>query len=67
MYNNHNHKIKHDNSSIGIFSTDLIHIIVTTKHRLYRLKFQDNPQRKPSNPMAMLLTALNLDKVINGV
>ena len=46
------------------FSTDLIHIIMPTKHRLYCLKFRDNPHRMPSNCMVMLSTALDLDKVI---
>ena len=46
------------------FSTDLIHIIMTTKHRLYRHKFRDIPQRMPSNRKVMLSTALDLDKVI---
>ena len=44
--------------------TDLIDIIMTIKHRIYRYKFRDNLQRIPSHREATLSSALDIAQVI---
>ena len=46
------------------FVDSLINIIMTAKHRLYRLRFRDNMQRFPSRRASLLSIALDLEKVI---
>ena len=46
------------------YADSLIYVIMTAKHRLYRLKFRDNMQRFPSRRVCLLSIALDLEKVI---
>ena len=43
---------------------DIIDIVMTIKHRIYRYKFRDNLQRIPSNREALLFAALDIEKII---
>ena len=44
--------------------TDLIDVIMTLKHRIYRYKFRDNMQRIPSHRETTLFSALDIDRII---
>ena len=43
---------------------DIIDIVMTIKHRIYRYKFRDNIQRFPTNREALLFSALDIEKII---
>ena len=43
---------------------DIIDIVMTIKHRIYRYKFRDNLQRIPSNRETLLFAALDIEKII---
>ena len=43
---------------------DIIDIVMTIKHRIYRYKFRDNIQRFPTNREALLFSALDIERII---
>ena len=43
---------------------DLLHIVMTAKHRIYQFKFRENQERHPSLRLALLSVALDVDKVV---
>ena len=44
-------------------ATDLIQVVMTFKHLIYRFKFRDNINRFPTLRLALLTAALDLDKI----
>ena len=43
---------------------DLLHIVMTVKHRIYQFKYRENQERYPSLRLALLSIALDIDRVI---
>ena len=54
----------HIRSLTSALNKDLLHIVMTVKHRIYQFKFRENQERYPSHRLALLSIALDVDKVI---
>ena len=54
----------HIHSLTSALNKDLLHIVMTVKHRIYQFKFRENQERFPSLRLALLSIALDVDKVI---
>lgn len=52
------------NSLPDQLAVDLLQIVMTVKHLIYRFKFRENLTRHPTMRMSLLTAALELDKTI---